>query len=1170
MALSQAIQRPFHTAAACYPLASRLLMRKLLALNRGEIAIRILRAANELGLRTVAVYSQEDRLSLHRFKADEAYLIGEGKGPVQAYLDVDGIVSLAVEKEVDAIHPGYGFLSENPALPLACKQAGITFVGPGSEILEMLGDKTAARKLAQRAEISVVPGTEDPVDPASPEVEQIARQIGFPLIIKAAFGGGGRGMRVVDSGADLKAKLQEASQEAGAAFGNPAVFLERYIRRAKHVEIQIIGDKQGDILHLYERDCSVQRRHQKVVEIAPAIGLPDRVRQALADAAVKLARATAYYNAGTVEFLVDADTFEWFFIEVNPRVQVEHTVTEMITGVDIVRTQIQVAQGLTLHGEEIGLPPQNEIPLHGTALQCRVTTEDPANNFMPDYGKIHTYRSPAGFGIRLDGASAYGGAVISPFYDSLLVKVTAWGSNFKQACQRMDRALREFRIRGVKTNIPFLENVVNNSRFQAGEITTSFLDETPDLFTFLPRRDRATKLLRYLADVIVNGNPEVANKPRPAVIREPPVPHSSVDEPPEGTRQILDRLGPKKFADWILQQSRLLMTDTTFRDAHQSLMTTRVRSYDLLRIAGYVAKELPQLFSLEMWGGATFDVSMRFLLEDPWKRLQALRERIPNICFQMLLRASNAVGYTAYPDNVVREFIREAAAHGIDLFRIFDSLNWLPNMQAAVEATQNTGRLCEAAICYTGDILDPSRDKYSLGYYVRLAKELERMGTHILCIKDMAGLLRPYAAYKLMKTLREEVGVPIHLHTHDTSGVNAATILKASEAGVHIADAAISAMSGTTSQPNLNSIVAALAHTERETGLNFDALNRCSDYWETVRIYYTPFDQAPKSGTADVYIHEMPGGQYTNLKAQADAMGLGGRWPEIARMYADVNMAFGDIVKVTPSSKVVGDLALYLISHDLSVKDLENLPPDRQLALPNSVVDMFMGSLGQPEGGWPPKLQQLVLHGRKPFEGRPGAQLPPVDLAQAASTVAQQTGSTSRTDLMSYLMYPDVFAKFAAARAQYGELEVLPTPQFFYGLAERNEVTIELEPGKTLIIRLLTVGEVRADGMRTVFFELNGQPREVEVRDRSFKEEVAARRKADPAKPGEVGAPIPGAVTLLHIEAGEKIKKGDRLLVLEAMKMQTSIYAPIAGTVKEIAVKARDTVESHDLLVVLE
>ncbi len=1145
-------------------------MKKLLALNRGEIAIRILRAANELRIRTVAVYSQEDRLSLHRFKADEAYLIGHGQGPVQAYLDVDGIIEIAAEKQVDAIHPGYGFLSENPALPRACEQAGIIFVGPSATILETLGDKTAARKLAQAAGIPVVPGTEDPLDPADANVEKTAKAIGFPLIIKAAFGGGGRGMRVVNTESEFKSRLQEASQEAGAAFGNNAVFLERYIRNAKHVEVQIIGDRQGNILHLYERDCSVQRRHQKVVEIAPAIGLADQVRRQLAEAAVALAKAAKYYNAGTVEFLVDADTYNWFFIEVNPRVQVEHTVTEMVTGIDIVRTQIQVAQGLALHGEEIGLPRQHEIMVHGAALQCRVTTEDPANNFVPDYGKIHTYRSPAGFGIRLDGASAYGGAVISPYYDSLLVKVTAWGTNFTQACQRMDRALREFRIRGVKTNIPFLENVVNHPAFQSGETTTSFLDQTPKLFHFRARRDRATKLLTYLADVIVNGNPEVADKPKPAVIREAVVPQSHVVNRANGTRQLLDDLGAEKFAEWTRGQSRLLMTDTTFRDAHQSLMATRVRSYDLMRIADFVSKELPGLYSLEMWGGATFDVSMRFLLEDPWRRLQGLRERIPNICFQMLLRASNAVGYTAYPDNVVREFIKEAAVQGIDIFRIFDSLNWIPNMKVAVEATLKTGRLCEAAICYTGDILDPAREKYSLNYYVRLAKELRQMGTHLLGIKDMAGLLKPYAAYKLVKALREEIGLPIHLHTHDTSGINAATVLKAAEAGVEVADGAISAMSGATSQPNLNSIVAALAHTERDTGLNFDALNKCSDYWETVRTYYTPFDKAPRSGLAEVYIHEMPGGQYTNLKEQAEAMGLGNRWPEVARMYADVNMAFGDIVKVTPSSKVVGDLALYLVSHGITIQDLENLPPDHPLTLPNSVVDMFMGSLGRPEGGWPSKLQQIVLRGQEPREGRPGEQLAPADLGKAAMTIAEQTGSHSRTDLMSYLMYPDVFAKFAAARSQYGDLEVLPTPQFFYGLQERDEATIDLEPGKTLIIRLLTIGETRPDGMRTVFFELNGQPREVEVRDKLFKEVASARRKADPAKPGDVGAPIPGAVTMLHVAAGEQVKKGERLLVMEAMKMQTTVYAPISGTIKEVAVRPRDSVDSHDLLLTIE
>ena len=1145
-------------------------MKKLLALNRGEIAIRILRAANELKLKTVAVFSQEDRLSLHRFKADEAYLIGAGKGPVQAYLDIDSVIKLALEKEVDAIHPGYGFLSENPALARACDKAGIIFVGPGVEILEALGDKTAARKIAHAAGIPTVPGTEDPIDPASSEVAGIADSIGFPLIIKAAFGGGGRGMRVVNSAEEFAGKLREASEEAAAAFGNSSVFLERYIRRAKHVEIQIIGDRQGNILHLYERDCSVQRRHQKVVEIAPAVGLPDSVRKELADAAVKLARAANYYNAGTVEFLVNAETHEWYFIEVNPRVQVEHTVTEMVTGVDIVRTQIQVAKGLALHGPEIGLPPQDRIPLHGTALQCRVTTEDPANGFMPDYGRISTYRSPAGFGIRLDGASAYGGAVISPFYDSLLVKVTAWGNNFPQACDRMDRALREFRIRGIKTNIPFLENVVNHPAFVAGETTTSFLDQTPELFEFRTQRDRATRLLSYLGDVIVNGNPEVADRPRPAVIRDAPVPQSERPGIPRGTRQILDEVGPSEFAAWTRGQKRLLLTDTTFRDAHQSLMATRMRSYDLLRIADYVARELPDLYSLEMWGGATFDVAMRFLLEDPWKRLTALREKIPNICFQMLLRASNAVGYTAYPDNVVREFIKEAAAQGIDIFRIFDSLNWMPNMRVAVEATLETGRLCEAAICYTGDLLDPSREKYSLDYYVRLAKELQSMGTHILGIKDMAGLLRPYAAYKLVKALREETGLPVHLHTHDTSGINAATILKAAEAGVEVADAAISAMSGMTSQPNLNSIVAALAHTERDTGLSFEALNKCSDYWEVVRTYYTPFDNAPKSGSADVYIHEMPGGQFTNLKEQAEAMGLGDRWPDVARMYADVNFAFGDIVKVTPSSKVVGDLTLFLLSHGISIEEFKNLGPDHNLTLPNSVADMLRGSLGQPEGGWPENIQNIVLRGEKAEEGRPGDRLPPADLDKAAAEIAEQFETDSRTDLMSYLMYPEVFAKFAKARAEFGELEVLPTPQFFYGLETRDEVSIELEPGKTIVVRLLTVDETREDGIRMAFFELNGQGREIEVLDKSFEQTADTRRKADKAKPGEVAAPIPGAVTTIQVKVDAEVKKGDGLLVMEAMKMQTTVYAPVGGTVKEVLVSQRDSVQAGDLLLVIE
>ncbi|MBK5290783.1 MAG: pyruvate carboxylase [Acidobacteriia bacterium] len=1145
-------------------------MQRLLALNRGEIAIRILRAANELGLRTVAVFSKEDRLSLHRFKADEAYMIGEGLGPVQAYLDVKGIVALAKEKGIDFIHPGYGFLSENPALPRACAKAGITFVGPSAGILELLGDKTAARRLARKAGLPVIPGTVRPVRTPEQAVKA-AEKIGFPLIIKAAFGGGGRGMRVVEKAAQLRTLLDEAQREAAAAFGNGSVFLERFIQRPRHIEVQILGDRRGNVVHLYERDCSVQRRHQKVVEVAPAVSLDPALREAMTSAAVRLARQAGYCNAGTVEFLVDAESSDWYFIEVNPRVQVEHTVTEVVTGVDIVRTQIQVAQGYLLHGPEINLPAQDKIPLHGYALQCRITTEDPANNFTPDYGRIHTYRSPAGFGIRLDGASAYGGAVITPFYDSLLVKTTAWGTDFPQACQRMDRALREFRIRGVKTNIPFLENVVNHPEFQAGHVTTRFLDETPALFRFTVKRDRATRLLSYLGEVQVNGNPEVAGKRVPDHWHTAPVPPHETIEPPKGTRQLLDELGPEKFAQWMRAQRKLLVTDTTFRDAHQSLMATRVRTHDMAAIANYVSRRLPGLFSLEMWGGATFDVALRFLHEDPWQRLRRLREAVPNICFQMLLRASNAVGYTAYPDNVVREFIFESARQGIDIFRIFDSLNWLPNMKVAIEAARKTGRLCEAAICYTGDILDPARDKYPLAYYVGMARQLERMGAHIIGIKDMAGLLRPYAAAKLVKALRDVTDLPIHFHTHDTSGINAASILKAADAGLDAADAAISSMSGTTSQPNLNSIVAALAHTPRDTKLNLDALQICSDYWETVRTWYAPFDEAPKSGTAEVYLHEMPGGQYTNLKAQAESMGLGARWSEIARAYAAVNMAFGDIVKVTPTSKVVGDLALFLVSHGISVGEFESLGKDHNQTIPNSVVEMFMGSLGEPLGGWPRKMRDVVLRGAKPRRGRPGAHLPAVDFEEASAALERKIGrKPSPTDLLSYIMYPDVFVKFAKNQQAWSNVEALPTPQFFYGMKKGEEIAVELEPGKTLVIKFLTLGEPHPDGTRTVFFELNGQPREVTIRDRSLEVKVASRAKADANHAGHVGAPIPGAVTSIAVELSQQVAKGDKLLVMEAMKMQTTITAPVAGKVVQRLVQNGEQVEPKDLLLVIE
>src|ERR1700757_5219854 len=921
-------------------MSRQMVIRKLMAANRSEIAIRIFRAANELGLRTVAVYSKEDRLALHRFKADEAYSVGEGKGPVEAYLDIAGIVSLAKAKSVDAIHPGYGFLSENPALARACAKAGIVFVGPTPELLELLGDKTAARGLAISAGVPILPGTERPVKGFA-EAKKIAAAIGYPVMVKAAMGGGGRGMRVVGSESELEARLEEARNEARSAFGDASVFLEKFLARAKHLEVQILADAHGNLLHLYERDCSVQRRHQKVVEVAPAANLPTSVRSELCDAAAQLARKAKYVNAGTVEFLYDVDLRKWYFIEVNPRIQVEHTVTEMVTGIDLVRAQILVAQGHGLHDEAMNLPKQESVPLYGAALQCRVTTEDPEKNFAPDYGKLTTYRSPAGFGIRLDGGTAYAGASLAAYYDSLLVKVTAWGANLPEACQRMDRALREFRIRGVKTNIPFVENVVNHPKFRAGEVTTSFLDESPELFHFSGRADRATKLLSYLGDVILNGNPEMKGKKRPEQMERAVLPGVPGIEPPPGTRQLLKKLGPKKFAAWARKEKRLLVTDTTFRDAHQSLMATRVRTFDMLATADAVAQRLPNLFSLEMWGGATFDTSLRFLHEDPWQRLRDLRKRIPNICFQMLLRGANAVGYTSYPDNVIEDFVREAYEQGIDIFRIFDSLNSIDNMRVSIDAVLETGAVCEAAICYTGDILDKGRPKYSLKYYVAMAKQLEKLGTHFLAIKDMAGLCKPYAAYELVKALRKEIGVPVHFHTHDTSGINSGSVLKAADAGVDVADAAVAAVSGGTSQPNLNSIVAALRHTPRDTQLDIEALSECSDYWETVRTYYLPFDSGPKAGSARLYQHEIPGGQYTNLREQATALGLGHRWREVERMYAEVNQLFGDIVKVTPSSKVVGDMTLFLLAKEMTTEDVSKLDENHDVAFPNSVVEMF-------------------------------------------------------------------------------------------------------------------------------------------------------------------------------------------------------------------------------------
>jgi pyruvate carboxylase len=1145
--------------------------KKLLVANRSEIAIRVFRAATELGLRTVAIYAQEDRFAMHRFKADEAYLIGEGKGPVGAYLDIEGIIALAKEKEVDAIHPGYGFLSENANFARACEEAGIAFIGPRPEILELMGDKIAARNVTQKLNIPTLPGTPDPIR-SRDRVLETARDIGFPLIIKAAAGGGGRGMRVVLKEENLEDLLDEAQQEAGRAFGDDSVFLEKYIPRAKHIEVQILGDQHNNVVHLHERDCSVQRRHQKVVEIAPSVNLNARTREELCQAAANLAREIGYDNAGTVEFLLDVDRDEWFFIEMNPRIQVEHTVTEVITGIDLVRAQILIAQGFELHGEPIDIPQQNDIARNGYAVQARITTEDPENNFTPDYGKILAYRSAGGFGIRLDGGMAGAGFVVTPFYDSLLVKVTASAQTFPMALDRMNRALREFRIRGVKTNIPFIENVIANPQFRNGDATTTLIDTTPELFEFSPRLDRATKLLNFLGETIVNGNPNAKGFKPQTTFAVAPIPKTdkSSTRTSQGTRDLLLQLGAKGFAAWTREQTRLLVTDTTLRDAHQSLLATRVRTYDMLLIADAIAGCTPDLFSLEMWGGATFDSSMRFLREDPWERLELLRERIPNICFQMLFRGSNAVGYSNYPDNVVAGFVKHSAARGIDIFRIFDSLNYVPNLRAAMDAVQETHAICEAAICYTGDILDPARDKYTLRYYVELAKELEKMGAHILAIKDMAGLCRPYAAHKLVETLKQEIGLPIHFHTHDTSGLNAASVLQASDAGVDVVDLALASMSGSTSQPNLNSVVAALQHTPRDTGLDLRTLDEFSDYWEVVKTFYKPFDTAPPNGTAEVYLHEMPGGQYTNLKEQAASMGLAHRWPEIARTYAEVNQLFGDIVKVTPSSKVVGDLAMFCITRGIKPNDILNLEPGAT-PFPESVIDMLMGNLGQPLGGWPQQLQHVVLGDKVPLTGRPGEGLPPLDLSSTRSELSSKLNrEIDDDDLYSSLMYPQVFEEFVQFVDEYGDVSVLPTSAYFYGLQPDEEINVEIEAGKTLIIKLVNVGDVNKEGQRVVNFELNGMTRQTTIQDRSVKAEKVARAKADGKDPNQIGAPIPGMITSLSCNVGAKVSKGDKILTLEAMKMYTTINAPVDGVVEEVLVAVGDTVDSKDLLVKLK
>ncbi len=1140
----------------------------VLVANRSEIAIRVFRAATELGLRTVAIYALEDRFALHRFKADEAYQVGKGAEPVRAYLGIEEIVRVARAAGVDAIHPGYGFLAENPELADACVREGIVWIGPPKRVMERLGNKVEARAMAERAGVPVMPATGAlPHDPA--EARRLAEGVGFPLMVKASWGGGGRGMRMVHDPAALDEAVEAGRREARAAFGNDEVFLERLVERAWHIEVQILADRHGEVVHLFERDCTVQRRHQKVIEIAPSPRLDPALRDAICDAAVRLAREARYQCAGTVEFLVDSDRGEFYFIEVNPRIQVEHTVTEVVTGIDIVKAQIRLSEGAAVGDPASGVPAQGDVRVNGSAMQCRITTEDPENHFIPDYGRISAYREATGFGIRLDGGTAYSSAVITPFYDSLLEKVTAWAPTHDEAISRMYRALREFRIRGVKTNLPFLEALATHPAFRAGEYTTRFVDETPELFAFRPRRDRATRLLQFIGDVLVNGNPEAVGRPVPEHIRLPaiPVPPPRSREP-EGSRDRLRDLGPEGFARWMRDEQRLLLTDTTFRDAHQSLLATRFRTHDLVGPAPYYARHLSGLLSLEAWGGATFDVAMRFLREDPWDRLAQLRAAAPNVLIQMLLRASNAVGYTNYPDNVVRYFVAQAAEAGIDLFRVFDSLNWVENMRVAMDAVRESGALLEAAICYTGDLSDPSRAKYDLDYYVRMAVELEAAGAHILGIKDMAGLCKPEAARLLVSALRAEVGIPVHFHTHDTAGSGVASVLAAAEAGVDAADAAMDPMSGLTSQPSLGAIAEALRGASRDTGLAREPLAAVADYWEAVRSKYAGFESDMRAGTAEVYEHEMPGGQYTNLRQQARALGIESRWREVARAYADVNRMFGDIVKVTPTSKVVGDLAVYMVTNDLTPREV--LDPDREIAFPDSVVEYFHGDLGQPYGGFPEELQRKVLKGEDPLRVRPGEVMPPTDLeASRAEAERKVRRHVSDRELASYLMYPKVFVNFAEHQRLHGDVSVLPTPVFFFGLERDDELFVDIERGKTLVIRHLAIGEPDPQGVRTIFFELNGQPREVKVADRSLAPTGPAKRMADEGDPAHVPAPMPGLVVAVSAHEGERVSRGDRLLSIEAMKMETGVFAERDGVLREVLVAAGTQVETKQLLMVV-
>lgn len=1145
-----------------------MVIKKILIANRGEIAIRISRAAAELNIPTVAVYTYEDRYSLHRYKADEAYQIGSDKDPLKPYLAIDEIIEVALDSGANAIHPGYGFLSENATFARKCQEAGIIFIGPKPEAMAALGDKVTAKEVARNAGIPLIESNKEPLTTEEIALTEAAR-IGYPLMLKAAAGGGGRGMRVVRTDDDLRKAFHEARSEAKNAFGDDTVFLEKFVERPKHIEIQIAADTHGNVVHLYERDCSVQRRFQKVVEMAPSATLSQGALDKLYGYAISIARAVNYNNLGTVEFLVDEQE-NIYFIEVNPRIQVEHTVTEMITGIDLIKTQIFVASGYKLSDPQIGLGDQNAIPKNGFAIQCRITTEDPVNNFKPDYGTLITYRNATGFGVRLDEGSTYAGMRISPFFDSMLVKVSTSGKDLRDSASKMIRALKEFRIRGVKNNIQFLENLITNEDFLSGKATVNFIQDHPELFTITERQDRGTRMLNYLADLSVNGNPDVKIIGNDRKFDKPIVPPVDIHVPvPKGTKDMLTELGPDKFCEWLKAEKRIHYTDTTMRDAHQSLLATRMRTFDMLKVARQFAVAFPQTFSMEVWGGATFDVCMRFLNEDPWKRLEKLRAAMPNILLQMLIRGANGVGYAAYPDNLIEKFVEQSWEKGVDIFRIFDSLNWMPNVTPVIEMVRKrTGGIAEAALCYTGDIQDPNRTKYTLKYYKQLAKDLENAGAHILAIKDMSGLLKPYAAKELISELKAHINIPIHLHTHDTSSLQTATYLMAIDAGVDVVDCALGSLSGLTSQPNFNAVVEMMKFHERENPYDVKLLNQFSDYWEAVRDIYYPFESGLKASAADVFQHEIPGGQYSNLKPQAKALGLGDKFDQIKDMYATVNQMFGDIVKVTPSSKVVGDMAQFMVANNLTEQDVYE--KGHSISFPESVQQFFMGEIGQPEGGFPEVLQRIILKDKVPFTDRPNKHLPPVDFEKEFAEFQAAFGDDLEiTDFLSYKFYPKVFEAYNKFYREFGDISTLPSKYFLYGMMIGQDTTVEIAKGKTLLIRLLSIGPVDEKGNRTVFFRLNGQTRNIEVRDRSLKVEQKENKKVDKGNDKHIGAPLQGMLSKVLVKQGDAVKKNQQLFVIEAMKMETIITAPGDGSIATLELTPGTLVNTNDLVVVM-